>query len=105
MLVLTVVGMVVMVVVVGLVLNVVGMVVNVVALDSIHPPDGREKTPRHIKHVRTGTQGLINPKKSCRRFCCVSGVGTYLGNMPECVLTPGDDVPTVPFWKNTVFTV
>ena len=27
--------------------NVVGMVVNVVALDSIHPPDGREKTPRH----------------------------------------------------------
>ena len=54
---------------------------------------------------RTGTQELINPKKLCRRFRCVSGVGTYLGNMPECVLTPGDDVPSIPYLQNSVFTL
>ena len=37
---------------------------------------------------RTGTQGLINPKKSCQTNSCVSDVRTGLGNMPEVVLTP-----------------
>ena len=41
---------------------------------------------QHI--VCTGTQGLINPKKSCRTNGCVSDVGTGLGNMPEVILSP-----------------
>ena len=60
---------------------------------------------RYLYDVRTGTQELINPKKSCRRFRCVSGVGTYLGNMPECILTPGDDVPSIPYLQHSVFTL
>ena len=36
---------------------------------------------------RTGTQGLINPKKLCRTNGCVSDIHTCLGNVPEVVLT------------------
>ena len=37
---------------------------------------------------RTGTQGLINPKKLCQRNSCVCDLSrTCLGNMPEVVLT------------------
>ena len=52
----------------------------------------------------TGPQEKINPEKSCRTNHCVWAVGTWLGNMPEVILTPGLVVPSVPIWQNTVIT-
>ena len=54
---------------------------------------------------RTGTQGLINPKKSCRTNGYVSDIMTCLGNMPEVVLTHNFWVHTVPFLQNSCFSV
>ena len=82
--------------------NVVGMVVNVVALDSIHPPDGKEKTPRHIKYVRyfLGFLNLCEEAK-CQLSCFVN-VTSCLSCVPHLCSPPPPPwwapPPPLPFW-------
>ena len=65
---------------------------------------GLELWPEMTTRGRTGPQEKFNPEKSCRTNRCVWVVGTWLGNMPEVILTPELVVPSVPIWQNTVIT-